>query len=101
MVMLYFDKKCKHNLFCIKHSCFGTLNQRNRKVNLLLPILKKYVVNEEMPLPMKPEELAVNFEYWIKDFKRIWRMRNKESELYRITELFSTLCKELRRFSEL
>lgn len=40
--------------------------------------------------------LAVNIEEWFYRYQFIWRERNKESELIRITEVIKYLCKYLR-----
>ena len=43
-----------------------------------------------------PRELAENLEIWFCDYAKIWRARNKESELYRIREIIAYTCKYLR-----
>ncbi|MCB2295621.1 family 20 glycosylhydrolase [Clostridium algoriphilum] len=43
-----------------------------------------------------PRELAENLEIWFCDYAKIWRARNKESELYRIREIIAYACKYLR-----
>lgn len=65
--------------------------------NALYLILKKYALNEPIEeLILNPEELAVKFEYWFQDYSRLWRMRNKESELFRIKDTFVAIGRKLR-----
>ncbi|MFP4661842.1 MAG: beta-N-acetylhexosaminidase [Halanaerobiales bacterium] len=66
-------------------------------LNALALIIKREEYNEEVrELILSPEELAGNLEYWLYDYKKLWRARNKESELYRIGETIDQLCEYLR-----
>ena len=49
-----------------------------------------------MEIPVSAGELAGELEYWLDDFKRLWRQRNKESELRRIEEMVLVLVAYLR-----
>ncbi|MGL6187415.1 MAG: beta-N-acetylhexosaminidase [Clostridium chrysemydis] len=42
------------------------------------------------------KELALKLEEWFYDYMRVWRDRNKESELYRLREVIEYLCSYLR-----
>ena len=60
-------------------------------------VIKKYDLNQEViHLIYEPEKLAVELEYWFIDYSKVWRVRNKESELYRIKEIFIQICDYLR-----
>ncbi|MGL4344168.1 MAG: beta-N-acetylhexosaminidase [Cellulosilyticaceae bacterium] len=43
------------------------------------------------------QELAEAFEEWLYGYQRIWRERNKESELSRIREVIASICRHLRQ----
>lgn len=63
----------------------------------LLPVIKKkYLGQKDTGLILEPKELAVRFEYWLMEYKRVWRERNRESELYRIKEVILGICGLLR-----
>jgi len=65
--------------------------------NSLYLVIRKYDLNTEVnKLIHNPKELAVKLEYWLSDFSRVWRRRNKESELYRIKDTFIVICRWLR-----
>ncbi len=68
--------------------------------NLLLPVLKTNVVEQKMKALKSPDELAVELEYWLNDYKAAWRERNKESELYRIVDCIRMLCGYLRQWRD-
>ena len=44
----------------------------------------------------EPKRLVEEIEIWFYDYSRVWRMRNKEIELYRIREVIKYICKYLR-----
>lgn len=57
-------------------------------MNAICLVIKKYEFkNNEVELVVEPNKLAVELEYWFADFSDLWRIRNKESELYRIREV--------------
>ncbi len=63
----------------------------------LLPVIKKkFLGQKDTGLILEPKELAVRFEYWLMEYKRVWRERNRESELYRIKEVILGICGLLR-----
>ncbi len=63
----------------------------------LLPVIKKkFLGQKDTGLILEPKELAVRLEYWLMDYKRVWRERNRESELYRIKEVILGICGLLR-----
>jgi len=65
--------------------------------NSLYLVIRKYDLNTEInKLVHNPKELAIKLEYWVSDFSRVWRVRNKESELYRVRDTFMQICKWLR-----
>jgi hypothetical protein len=64
----------------------------------LFLIVKKYDLGQELEILIHgPKELASLLERWFADYTRIWRRRNKESELYRIKDVFIELCNFLRK----
>lgn len=63
---------------------------------LLLIIKKKFIGQKDTGLIFTPQELAVKLEYWFADYKKVWRDRNRESELYRIKDVIMGICRLLR-----
>ncbi|HEX2945614.1 MAG TPA: family 20 glycosylhydrolase [Clostridia bacterium] len=63
---------------------------------LLLVIKKGFLGQKDTGLILAPQELAVKLEYWLMEYKRVWRERNRESELYRIKEVITGICRLLR-----
>lgn len=60
--------------------------------------IKKYDFNcEGVELAVEPLILARELEYWIVDYSKVWRSRNKESELSKIREVVLCLSHFLRR----
>jgi hypothetical protein len=53
-----------------------------------------------MNTPMTPTMLAVAIEYWLEDFSKTWRLRNKESELFRIFDVFNEWCEIFRKWDK-
>lgn len=66
--------------------------------NLLIPIFFKFKENVERDLIVEPSELAVKFEQWFVTYSRLWRLRNRESELHRLKDFFMSLCQTLRSY---
>jgi hypothetical protein len=61
-------------------------------------ILQKYDLGREIEnLAYTSEELARRLEYWFADYSKLWRSRNKESELYRIRDAVAVICGYLRK----
>ena len=63
---------------------------------LLLVIKKKFLGQKDTCLLFNPQELAEKLEYWFVGYKKAWRSRNKESELFRIKEVIMGICRLLR-----
>jgi hypothetical protein len=63
---------------------------------LLLVIKSRFLGQKDTGLIFTPQELAGKLEYWFADYKKIWRDRNRESELYRIKEVIMGICRLLR-----
>jgi hypothetical protein len=67
-------------------------------LNALFLVIKKYDLGQTaVELLEEPKAIAEQLEYWLYDYSRVWRIRNKESELYRIRENVTYLCDFLRR----
>lgn len=60
-------------------------------------VMKYDLGRENSNLVYEPKKLAENIEVWFYDYSKAWRMRNKESELYRIREVIQYICKYLRQ----
>jgi hypothetical protein len=59
--------------------------------------IKKYHYKENIENTIYlSDNLAVLLEYWMEEFSRVWRLRNKESEFHRIREIVFKLCDYLR-----
>lgn len=63
---------------------------------LVLVIKKKFLGQTSTGLIYKPDELAVKLEYWLAGYKNVWRVRNKDSELFRIKDVIMGICGLLR-----
>jgi len=67
-------------------------------LNSLGLMLKKFHHDEEdIILVHSPEELAGLLENWLWKYSKLWRQRNKESELYRIREAVMEIANYLRK----
>lgn len=67
-------------------------------LNELLLVIRKYELDIDIDTKLDPKVLAVKIEYWFNDFSKLWRMRNKESELFRLKDLFIEVCSRLRTY---
>lgn len=63
---------------------------------LLLVIKRNFLGQNDTSLIYRPKVLAEKLEYWFTGYKRVWRSRNKESELFRIKDVIMGICKLLR-----
>lgn len=63
---------------------------------LFLVIKRKEIGDSHISLAVGPKELAEKLEYWFYDYSQVWRIRNKESELYRIRDFIQYICNFLR-----
>lgn len=69
--------------------------------NGLYLVLKKYELGQPVnQLIYGPDELASKIEYWLQDYNRVWRARNKESELFRIKDTIIGVCRKLRCYGK-
>jgi len=64
--------------------------------SFFLNLLKNEYGMNEINTVFTPRDLAENLEVWFYDYTKIWRTRNKESELYRIRDIIAYTCKYLR-----
>jgi len=88
-----------------KKVCINTLDLQEfivsaRAIQLVnsffLTLLKNEYCMDEVNTVFMPRELAENLEVWFYDYAKIWRTRNKESELYRIRDIIAYTCRYLR-----
>jgi hypothetical protein len=63
---------------------------------LLLVIKKKFLGQKDTGLLFDPKEVAAKLECWFMEYKKAWRCRNRESELYRIKDVLLGICGLLR-----
>ena len=63
---------------------------------LALIIKKRDLGQHVSMLLVEPWPLAEQLELWMMDYAAVWRRRNKESELYRIRDVITTICAYLR-----
>ena len=61
-----------------------------------LPIKKHTFNHESIDYIVRPKELAEAFDLWLDGYGKLWRSRNKESELIRIREAVYNLTEYLR-----
>ena len=64
--------------------------------SFFLNLLKNEYNMTDITTVFTPIQLAENLEIWFCDYAKIWRMRNKESELYRIRDIIAYTCRYLR-----
>ena len=66
-------------------------------MNAACLVLMKYEYKrDEVELVFEGKSLAEALEHWFESFSSLWRIRNKESELYRINDTIACLCRFLR-----
>lgn len=66
-------------------------------LNALTLVIRKYDFGrEESAVIYSPKEMASLLEKWIADYSKVWRARNKESELYRIRDFYMDICDYLK-----
>jgi len=68
--------------------------------NTLGATIGQYQHQKENPLAISPLILAVDLEYWFKDYKELWRSHCKEGELYRIQNIifwYADLLRDLEK----
>ncbi|MEJ6951570.1 glycoside hydrolase family 20 zincin-like fold domain-containing protein [Natronospora cellulosivora (SeqCode)] len=66
-------------------------------LNVLGLIIKKYDYRQDITETVfSSDKLAEELEYWLFDYKEVWRKRNKESELYKIVEAVQSISSYLR-----
>ncbi|MHB1454101.1 MAG: beta-N-acetylhexosaminidase [Saccharofermentanales bacterium] len=61
--------------------------------------IKKQEYGQDVELPDTPSNLAARIECWLADYCVAWRAASRESELFRIKEFVSHICRILRRFA--
>lgn len=69
-------------------------------LNTLGATVGQYKHQVESPLATDPTKLAVDLEYWFKDYKELWRSISKEGELYRIQNIifwYADLLRDLAK----
>ena len=84
------ENKCDVQELIILTKGIGLFNQ------FFITIMKYDLENENINLMYEPNKLAESIEIWFYDYSKAWRLRNKESELYRIREVIQYICKYLR-----
>ncbi|MCM0647458.1 family 20 glycosylhydrolase [Clostridium swellfunianum] len=63
--------------------------------------MKKYELGcSDTQLLMDNSVLAAKLEHWFVEYSKVWRKRNKESELFRIKEEIQFICSQLRSHQE-
>lgn len=63
--------------------------------------IMKYDLNvENVVLTRQPLSVAEDIEYAMEEYKDVWRARNKESELNRITDKFYLMANKLRNYEQ-
>lgn len=53
---------------------------------------------EAVPLTRPALEIAEDIEYAMEDYKEVWRKRNRESEIFRVTDKFYLIADKLRTY---
>ncbi|MDF2698688.1 MAG: hypothetical protein K0Q49_244 [Haloplasmataceae bacterium] len=65
-------------------------------LNKFLLIIHSYELKKDLNTKINPRDLAIEFEKWFYDYSEIWRLRNKESELFHLKDLYKKLTNNLR-----
>ena len=68
-------------------------------LNLLLPILKHTLAGEPVHSSIPPAKLSSMLEKWLVVYRKLWKTTSKESEFYRIANLFFYCADYLRTLS--
>lgn len=66
-------------------------------MNAFAVAVKRFGYKQDVKLALAPGELAEELEYWFTVFARLWRIRNKESELNWILNIIKSMCSFLRK----
>ena len=53
---------------------------------------------KDVPLTRNASLIAEDIEYAMEDYKEVWRARNRESELFRVTDKFYLIADKLRTY---
>ncbi len=67
-------------------------------LNKLLHVFHIFELKLDKELRVEPKLLAIEFEKWFYEYGKLWRMRNKESELHRLKDFFMMLSLKLRSY---
>lgn len=67
-------------------------------VSLVCAVIDQYVYGHQNDAVMNPKELASKLEWWLLEYKKLWRKTCQESELHRISEIFYWFADYLREF---
>ena len=65
-------------------------------VNLTAAVIDQSVYGNENEAAGDPKELAVKLEWWLYEYKKLWRSTCRESELYRIADVYYWYADYLR-----
>lgn len=65
-------------------------------VNLTAAVIDQYVYGNENEAAMDPKILASKLEWWLYEYKKLWRSTSQESELYRIANVYYWYADYLR-----
>lgn len=65
-------------------------------LNLLLPVLRNFLLGETNQSDIHPAELASGIEKWLAVYKSLWKTASRESEFYRISNLLFFCADYLR-----
>ncbi len=64
--------------------------------NLIGAVIAQHILEGAVTDLIEPSKLAIDLEYWWKDYREIWRSGYKEAELYRIMEVIIWYADYLR-----
>lgn len=64
----------------------------------LIVVKKKFEFKQEISLPLSKAELISEGYAILSEFKNLWRFRNKESELYKIVDVFGNILNKVESF---
>lgn len=66
--------------------------------NKLLHVMQVYEGKLSSSLEVNPQELANEFDGWFYEYTKLWRARNRESELHRLRDVFRGLTRRIRSY---
>lgn len=90
-ILPYMAEDHRHHVYA-----YLVMAEGQKLVNLTAAVIDSLVYGNENEAVCNPKELAAKLEWWIYEYKKLWRKTSQESELYRIAEVYYWFADYLR-----